>query len=881
MKYKFLLLLCLSITIGIVSNVEAKSKKKDKTEKTEEAPKKETPYEKLLGKDHPKAEGLINLHRIKDKLYFEMPLSLMGKAMLLGSTVSEISDPGDATVGSKPTEPLMVYFTKEDTTVLLRQDFNVSITNDKNIAKAIEQSNIGAILNVFAIKAFNEDSTAVVFDVTDLFVGDNKDLNPLDPYGANTYGGLLSRTSRFQSDKSFLDSFKAFEDNIMVKSYLSYECDIRGGRDYYEYKKPVTALVTRTLILLPEEPMEPRTGDPRLGIFPSYRLKFANDEDRAKYVYYANRWRLEPSDEEAYKSGKLVEPKKPIVFYLDDAFPEFWAKNIKEGVERWNLAFEKIGFKNAVQVLPFPKDDPEFDPDNMKYSCIRYSPVWTANAMGPSWTDPRTGEILNASVYIYHNLVKLLYNWRFVHTAAVDASVRSDKLPDNVMDDALKYVAAHEVGHCLGFMHNMGASASIPVDSLRSPSFTKEYGTTYSIMDYARNNYVAQPGDLERGVSLTPPAMGLYDYFLVKWAYSPLLDLKTPEEKDKVLNEWVAEKAKDPRYRYGKQQIWSNYDPSAQSEDLGDDAMKASEYGIKNLKIILANLNNWFEAKSQDKDFAIRGSLYNEVIQQYMRYLNHVYTNIGGIYLTEKYEGDPTPTYAFVPKEKQQRAVKFLMEQAKDLDWLDNKELMKNFQLTGSPATDIQAEIVSQLVSVADKGGIALNEAKGSDPYTSKECLNDIYQYVWASTLSGKAPSALDRRLQQQFVKSLISKNGRSGGSGMIMIGIQDDPYHNQLQVPTYIREKSEQDYGLLANGHACCGEYDLCGQYAQTPEEMSGFGYLQMISYESAPSMEYMYYGLLQKTRSLLNRVRNSGSADTRNHYQLLLLQIDKALQK
>ena len=247
----------------------------------------------------------------------------------------------------------------------------------------------------------------------------------------------------------------------------------------------------------------------------------------------------------------MLNPRNRLCFTWDNAFPESWRKYIKAGVEEWNAAFERIGFKNVVRAVDFPTDDPEFDPDNLKYSCVRYSPSWVANAMGPSWTDPRTGEIVNASVYVYHNLLQLVQNWRFVQTAQADPDVRTITMPEELAGECIRYVIAHEVGHCLGFMHNMSASAAIPVDSLRSPSFTKEHGTTYSIMDYARNNYVAQPGDKERGVKLTPPRLGVYDYFSVKWLYSPLLDAKSSKEEVPVLDRWISEKSGDPVYRYG------------------------------------------------------------------------------------------------------------------------------------------------------------------------------------------------------------------------------------------------------------------------------------------------------------------------------------------
>lgn len=867
MKYKLLLLLCF-VTVAFLTNTEVSAMQKKK-EKAKTPVKKESDYDKLFKKDHVQAKGLITLHRVGDKLYFELPLNLLGKDMLIGSTVTEISDNGDAIVGQKPTEPINVQFTKIDSTIQLRKIEINSITNDKdqNIAAAIKQGSIGAIVGLYKIEAWNADSTAVVFDMTKFFVGDNKDLEPIDPYGANTYGGLMNRNSRFQSDKSFLGEIKSFKDNIIVRSHLSYECDIQYGRDYYEYKKPLTVVATRSIILLPENPARPRVGDPRVGIFPTWKLKFSNDDNRAENKFYANRWRIEPADEAAFKSGKLVEPKQPIIFYVDNNFPEMWKKYIMKGVEDWNLTFEKIGFKNVVQARPFPTNDPEFDPDNIKYSCIRYAPTWMANAMGPSWTDPRTGEIINASIYVYHNIVSLLYNWRFVHTAAVDPDVRDQILPEEIMGEAFRYVIRHEVGHCLGFMHNMAGSSSIPVDSLRSPSFTQKHGTTYSIMDYARNNYVAQPGDKEKGVRLTPQTFGEFDYYLVKWNYSYLPETKTPEEESGVLEKWVSDVAGNPIYRYGKQQIYLHYDPSSLTEDLGDDAMKASEYGIKNLKYILPNLNNWFD--SSDKDYSHRATLYNEIVQQYVRYLNHVYTNIGGIYLNERYAGDPRPSYEVVSKEKQQRALKFMMDQVRNVEWLEDKNLLTNFSLIGSPAYDLQAEIVDRVMGAVSK--LSLSVAKADkDPYTPESCLNEIYNYIWTNTIKGKKIDATDRRLQDAFVTSLISKATGTGSSGGMMIGITDQ--FKNIQAPEYIREKSRKDYGpetLEFTGSAPLGN-----------GEISGFNYLYAINYTSAPSTAHIYHAVLMKTKTLLENNRNNASVETQNHYQLLLRRIEKALK-
>ena len=863
MKCKLFLLLCF-LGVAFVMETDASQRKKKKaTDETTEV--KESAYDKLFKKEHVVAKGLITLHRMDNKLYFELPLKLLNKDMLLGSTITEISDNGDGLVGQKPTEPLHIQFTQVDSNIQIRQIFRYSITRkeDVNIERALEKANIGAIIGAYKIEAWNPDSTAAVIDVTDFFVSDNKAIEPIDPYGANVYGGMLTRNVTFKSDKSFLGEVKAFEDNVIVRSHLSYECTIPYGQYYVEYEKPLTVVATRSIILLPEEPARPRIADPRVGIFPTGKIKYTNTDNRVTAQYYANRWRLEPSDEAAYRAGKLVEPKKPIVFYIDNNFPEPWVKYVYAGVEDWNEAFEAIGFKNAIQARPFPTDDPEFDPDNIKYSCVRYAPTWMANSMGPSWTDPRTGEIINASVYTYHNIVSILYSWKFLQTAAADPDVRVKNFSEEIMGEAIQYVIAHEIGHCLGFMHNMGASSAMPVEKLRDPEFTQKYGITPTIMDYARFNYVAQPGDKERGVRLRPLDLGVYDYFLVKWNYSPLLDAKTPEDEEKILNQWVAEKAGDPMYRYGKQQIYMLLDPSALTEDLGDDAMKAAAYGIENLKYILPNLNTWFN--DVDKDYTHRASLYNELIQQYVRYVNHVFVNIGGIYLTERYVGDPLPSYQSVPKEKQMRAVQFLMDQVRDLDWLEDKELVQNLPLMGSPASDIQTEIIDKIMASASK--LALSASKSDDPYTPEECLNDVYDFVWAKTLKGGKTDEIDRKLQNAFVKSLINKSETSGNNGMVILGITDQ--FPMIEAPKYVNQTSIKNFGT--------NEWN---SQEQVNGDVNGFEFLAAVNYATSPSIAHIYYGLLLKTKALLEKNVNHASMETRNHYRLLLHQIEKALK-
>ncbi len=389
----------------------------------------------------------------------------------------------------------------------------------------------------------------------------------------------MKSSQTFKRDRSYLTGIKSFDDNVMIKSSLSYETSLSDGKRTLVKEKPFTAVVTRTFLLLPEMPVRPRIADERIGIFTTGKNLITEAGNKMDKVYFANRFRLEPNNPQAFRNGQLTEPVKPIIFYIDNDFPASWKPAIRAAVNDWQLAFEKIGFKNAILAMDYPEKDSSFDPDNLKFNCIRYSPTPVANAMGPSWVDPRSGEIINASVYVFHDVVKLLNNWIFVQTAAVDKDVRKVNLPDSNKMAGLQYVLRHEIGHCLGFMHNMGASATIPVDSLRSPSFTQEHGTTYSIMDYARFNYVAQPGDKERGVKLTPPMFGIYDYYLVDFNYRYFDNSVSPEMEKRELDKLVSSRIADPRYRYGAQGM--NIDPRTQTEDLGDDAIKASQYGIK------------------------------------------------------------------------------------------------------------------------------------------------------------------------------------------------------------------------------------------------------------------------------------------------------------
>lgn len=803
----------------------------------------EDAYSELLSGKRETATGLFTVHKKDGALYFEVPLSLMGRDMLLGSTVSGTSDNSNSIVGSKPSDPIFFNFTVNGKKVcmnLLKEDYIVP----EGYEKAFAANSLDPVFRSFDIEAYNRDSSAVVFDVTDLFLGTEEMLSPFDPYSANLSGGL-KRSESFQKDRSYIEGIKAFSDNVVIKSVMSYTYSLSGEKPVLE-DEPFTAMMTRSIVLLREKPVRPRITDSRIAIFPTAKICFGPEARRSRVVYFANRWNLEPSDPEAYARGETVDPVKRIVFYIDDAFPEKWRPYIREGVAQWSEVFEEIGFRNAVVAEDFPEDDPEFDPDNIKYSCVRYAPIGIQNAMGPSWVDPRSGEIINASVYVYHDVVRLLNQWLMIQTSPADERVRTMHIPDEIIGDGLRYVISHEIGHCLGFMHNMGASSAFPVDSLRSPSFTRRYGTTPSIMDYARFNYIAQPGDAGRGVKLTPPRFGDYDRFLVKWSYTPLPEAKDMWDEYSVTSRWISEKSSDPIYRYGRQQM-EVIDPRSQSEDLGDDAVKASGYGISNLKYVLEHLDGW--VASDDIDFSYRKSIYDGIIMQYYLYLIHVYANVGGIWLYEKHVGDDVPMYMSVPSGRQRESVSFLLSQLDDLSWLDNAALMADMPLQGAPSDVLRNLIIKMLLASPEK--LELSASKAEDtPYTVEECLEDVYSYIWSPLEDRKALTGAQMLAQELFLRNVGTKAG--------------------ISLPE----------GGKASSLAASTIYDVAGdRYLSCPEERMGYGE-PLIVYNVPKQYEGLYFGYVGRIRDLLWKNRNSPDSGTRMHCRRLLHLIDKAME-
>lgn len=855
------LLVATAISAGSLSLAAAPSALSSRAfgDDTKKEKKEEDKYTKFFkDKKVETARGkFVTLHKIDGSVYLELPTKYLGKELMMGAKVTSTTDPDYLAVGSMNSAPIVFRFEKQDSVIVMKAPNSIVYRRDASpeLQKALELNYRDQSVESFTPEVYKADSSAVVLKINSL-VTESSPFFEIVP----SQQGPFKITSSRNSNLTFVKGLKSFDSNASVRVEMNFSVNASlMGVLTVAKDMPLTAEVTYTILPVEASNAIPRFADARVGYQTTRKVSFPDYLDQSEPVYLAHRWQLVPKDKKAYAKGQLTEPEKKIVFYLDSAFPASWQRPIREGVLRWNKAFEAAGFRNAIEVRDFPKNDKQFDPDNLEYSCIRYIPNSQETIAASNWADPRTGEIFSGNLTIYNNVEALMHKQRFIGTAAVDPQVRSSRLPQALFEESLSQLVTQEMGSVLGLLHNYAASASYTTDQLRSAKFTKESGLAPSILDGVTYNYLAQPSD--KGVRLINDQLGVYDLFAIDWGYR-YFDLKgDPAAEAKELLSRVDKRAREPYLRYAPEQRYA-VDPTVRTEDLGNDPIKTAELTMKNLAFIQSNLSKWI---TNDPDSRKKKSLYLAIVQGYYLQLKNAMSLVGGVVCQESRLSTSLPRYQVVPKAKQREAFQWLLRQAKDFQGKADR----NFERKGFIDVSYYDQLLEFLVKdIYDlRSRIIIASQVDSKTYSLGEYFDDLYQATFASTIAGKSPNHMERLMQIAFIDKSIAGtvNPRNATPGM--------PY-SFAGAPASVGGKlisltSTTDYSdALKSGRVNYGG----GDPSASIYPMANVPALDT-------SEQYMYAALLKVRPLLEQRAASTTDRTLKAHYQTLAFKVAKLL--